>query len=50
MTTLDTPGARLAEFGLHLDGRSVPSESGRTYESIDPYTGERGAVRSAGGR
>ncbi|MDN5917831.1 MAG: aldehyde dehydrogenase [Pseudonocardia sp.] len=40
MTTLDAPDTLLAEFGLYLDGHSVPSESGRTYESFDPYTGE----------
>ncbi|MCW2914343.1 MAG: aldehyde dehydrogenase [Actinomycetia bacterium] len=26
-------------FDLYIDGKSVPSESGRTYESLDPYTG-----------
>lgn len=26
-------------FDLYIDGKYVPSESGRTYESLDPYTG-----------
>ncbi|MBP2369832.1 aldehyde dehydrogenase [Pseudonocardia parietis] len=48
MTTLENPDTRLAQFGLHLDGARVPSESGRTYESLDPFTGEPWAVAADG--
>ena len=39
--TTDEPGsaARLEEFRLFIDGKSVDSVSGRTFESLNPYTG-----------
>jgi aldehyde dehydrogenase (NAD+) len=30
----------MEQFNLYIDGKSVPAESGRTYESQDPYTGK----------
>jgi acyl-CoA reductase-like NAD-dependent aldehyde dehydrogenase len=48
MTALDTPAAAPAGFGLHLDGAEVPSLSGRTYASLDPYTGQPWAVAADG--
>jgi len=35
-----TAVADLAEYGLHIGGRAVPPASGRTYTSLDPYTGQ----------
>ncbi|GLY17450.1 aldehyde dehydrogenase [Kineosporia sp. NBRC 101677] len=34
----------LEQFGLFIDGRSRPARSGRTFESVDPYTGQTWAV------
>ncbi|MCW2945709.1 MAG: aldehyde dehydrogenase [Actinoallomurus sp.] len=30
----------MEQFSLYIDGKFVPSDSARTYESLDPYTGE----------
>jgi aldehyde dehydrogenase (NAD+) len=30
----------MEHFNLYIDGKSVPSGSARTYDSLDPYTGE----------
>jgi aldehyde dehydrogenase (NAD+) len=30
----------MEQFNLYIDGKFVPSSSARTYESLDPYTGE----------
>ncbi|GAB2983080.1 aldehyde dehydrogenase [Amycolatopsis acidiphila] len=30
----------MEQFNLYIDGKSVPSVSGRTYETQDPYTGK----------
>jgi aldehyde dehydrogenase (NAD+) len=40
---------QLEEFGLFIDGRSVPALSGRTFESQNPYTGRPWAVIADGG-
>jgi acyl-CoA reductase-like NAD-dependent aldehyde dehydrogenase len=34
----------LQEFQLYIGGRSLPAESGATYESMNPYTGEPWAL------
>jgi acyl-CoA reductase-like NAD-dependent aldehyde dehydrogenase len=38
-TTQASPDAALEEFKLFVDGKSVDSVSGRTFESQNPYTG-----------
>jgi aldehyde dehydrogenase (NAD+) len=38
----------MEHFTLYIDGRSVPSESGRTYDTLDPYTGEPWAQAADG--
>jgi acyl-CoA reductase-like NAD-dependent aldehyde dehydrogenase len=38
----------MEHFTLYIDGRSVPSESGRTYDTLDPYTGEAWAQAADG--
>ncbi|WP_409330863.1 aldehyde dehydrogenase [Trujillonella humicola] len=38
-TTAQRTGAELAEYSLHIGGKAVPAASGRTYESLDPFTG-----------
>src|SRR5215207_9774173 len=38
-----TPMSRtttVRSFAAHIDGQSVGAQSGRTYRSIDPFTGE----------
>ncbi|MQA11347.1 MAG: aldehyde dehydrogenase family protein [Pseudonocardiaceae bacterium] len=37
MTTTET---QLAEYALYIDGNSMPAESGDSYESINPFTGD----------
>ena len=39
-TITETTAADLAEYGLYIGGKAVPSVSGRTYESLDPFTGQ----------
>jgi acyl-CoA reductase-like NAD-dependent aldehyde dehydrogenase len=34
----------LPRYELHVGGRSVPAASGRTYETVDPYSGRPWAV------
>jgi hypothetical protein len=34
----------LQEFQLYIGGRPLPAESGATYESANPYTGEPWAL------
>jgi (Z)-2-((N-methylformamido)methylene)-5-hydroxybutyrolactone dehydrogenase len=36
-------------FGLFIDGKSVDAASGKTFESLNPYTGESWAVLADGG-
>ena len=36
----ETTVAELAEYSLHIGGTAVPAASGRTYESLDPFTGQ----------
>jgi (Z)-2-((N-methylformamido)methylene)-5-hydroxybutyrolactone dehydrogenase len=43
-----TEKQQLTEFPLHIDGAAVPSASGRTYDSVDPYTGRAWARVSDG--
>ncbi len=45
-----TAGAatQLEEFGLFIDGKSVPAVSGRTFQSQDPYQGRPWAVLADG--
>jgi aldehyde dehydrogenase (NAD+) len=39
-TATETTATDLAEYSLHIAGQAVPSVSGRTYESLDPFTGQ----------
>ena len=39
----------LQEFQLYIGGRSLPTESGATYESANPYTGKPWAARLRAG-
>ena len=41
--------SHLAEFKLFIDGKSVDACSGRTFESLNPYTGEPWATVADGG-
>ena len=41
--------ADLETFGMFVDGRQVPALSGRTFESINPYTGSTWATMADGG-
>jgi (Z)-2-((N-methylformamido)methylene)-5-hydroxybutyrolactone dehydrogenase len=45
----DTDTDRLAEFELLIDGRQTGAISGRTYDSVDPYTGRAWARVPDGG-
>jgi acyl-CoA reductase-like NAD-dependent aldehyde dehydrogenase len=36
------------QFTLYIDGKAVSSDSGRTYETVDPYTGKPWAVVADG--
>src|SRR4051812_49960004 len=42
-------GDQLEEFRLFIDGRSVDALSGRTFESMNPYTGRPWARLADGG-
>jgi acyl-CoA reductase-like NAD-dependent aldehyde dehydrogenase len=37
-------GEHLAEYQLYIDGEEQPARSGRTYQTIDPFTGQPWAV------
>ena len=47
MTT--TAPERLEEFRLFIDGKTVDAQSGRTFESLNPYTGRPWARLADGG-
>jgi len=42
------PNDELERFGLFIDGKSVESVSGQTFESLNPYTGQPWAVVADG--
>jgi aldehyde dehydrogenase (NAD+) len=48
MSAVQDTRPQLDEFGLYIDGTTAPSESGRTYTSLDPYTGQPWALAADG--
>jgi (Z)-2-((N-methylformamido)methylene)-5-hydroxybutyrolactone dehydrogenase len=47
-TEVTSSGQQLAEYRLYVNGLNEPSGSGRTYQSIDPFTGQPWAVVADG--
>ncbi|GAA1830480.1 aldehyde dehydrogenase [Pseudonocardia ailaonensis] len=45
---MSTTTDRLDHFGLFIDGKSVDSVTGRTFETLDPYTGQPWATVADG--
>jgi aminomuconate-semialdehyde/2-hydroxymuconate-6-semialdehyde dehydrogenase len=45
-----TPAAQLESVGHFIDGREVPSASGESFDSVDPYTGLPWARIALGGQ
>jgi (Z)-2-((N-methylformamido)methylene)-5-hydroxybutyrolactone dehydrogenase len=49
-TSRTAVGEHLAKYQLYIDGEQQPACSGRTYETIDPFTGQPWAVVPDGDR
>jgi aldehyde dehydrogenase (NAD+) len=42
-------GSSLPRYDLFVGGASAPAASGKTYETVDPYTGKPWAIVADGG-